>query len=251
MYNINKQVSFFMILHTSPLFSIYFGQMNDGLTAEHYAQARALHSFDYAPFEQVKKALHCQNLVFLEQTHSDNGVLVTPEFLSEYVPFGQQGDYLITATNAGVGVLTADCLPIVMYDSFHTKIGVVHAGWRGSVKRVATKALEAMQNRFGTQIEHVRFFFGPSAKVCCYQVSDDFIHELDTCSYASEVIVQRGDSYYFDLPTFNRLQLEEIGVKRDAICLEYTSCTMCHETFNSYRRQGTQAGRQMTVACLK
>jgi copper oxidase (laccase) domain-containing protein len=61
----------------------------------------------------------------------------------------------------------------------------------------------------------------------------------------------REQKIYFDLPLFNKLQLEKAGILPENINTDYNLCTLCDGRFFSFRKQGALAGRQMTVACLK
>lgn len=205
-----------------------------------------------APFSNLKKSMHLEYLQFLHQTHSDQGTVIGKKNIEALRPFKQNGDFLVTnVSHVGIGVMTADCLPIVLHDRLANVVAVVHAGWRGAVIGVAVKALERMREEYGTDPQNVVVFFGPSAKACCYKVGDDFESSLAGFAYSDKVMQKHGDNWYFDLPGFNRLQLEAAGIKKEAFHLNYNYCTMCDHSFYSYRRQGEQAGRQMTVVCLR
>lgn len=239
-----------MIIHTNPLFTAYFGASSDGLSADQYRTIRAHRAIPGEPFAKVTKMLHAESILFLYQVHGADGSVITPES-KPLVSFDHDGDFLVTNTKVVLGLLTGDCMPVVMHDAFHNVVAVVHAGWRGSVQSILEKSITAMHEAFGTKPEHLKILFGPSAKVCCYKVSDDFIEQLKAFPFAESVIIKHGGESYFDLPGFNRLQLEALGIKKDAISMQYSLCTICHTTFNSYRRQGDQAGRQITAVCLK
>jgi YfiH family protein len=239
-----------MLLHNSPLYNVYFGDKRDHLFPP-FTITQPL--IEMAPFLHLKKAMLVDNLVFLHQVHGVNGLTITsPEQASRVQPFSIDGDYLITnAPRVGIGILTADCLPIIMYDSFQHVIAIVHAGWRGSVDGIGLKVVAHMQAAFETKLEHLRIFFGPSAKVCCYQVKEEFLSNLEQHTYTDQVIHRHGKEFYFDLALFNRLILEDAGIKRDAFQLQYNKCTIEDDSLYSYRREGKDAGRQMTVVCLK
>jgi len=147
--------------------------------------------------------------------------------------------------------MTADCLPIIMHDTAHNIGMIIHAGWRGSVQKIGSKALECMQKDFNTDLQKLRILFGPSAKACCYEVTQEFIEHLDAFEFGPRAVRRQGEQLFFDLSLFNRLQLESCGVPKEAFCMQYNLCTICNDTFYSYRRQRDQAGRQMTVLCLK
>lgn len=238
-----------MLFHHNPLFRIYFGDARDQIFFSSDSRSLDLES---GPFGNLKKKLALEQLIFLNQVHGTSGeFLKTHEHAATLNPTPTDGDYLITtATHLGIGIFTADCLPIIYYDTFNQAIAIIHAGWRGSLSGIARVVFEKMEKEIGTQREHVRVFFGPSAHVCCYKVTQEFLAHLEPFACADQVIQKNGDSLFFDLPLFNRLLLEDYGIKRNAFHLDYNVCTIDNSSFYSYRRQGKSAGRQMTVACL-
>lgn len=242
-----------MLIHINPRFSIYFGDTQDGLIPAYYLNLPETPLLELELFSKLKTDMELKNLIFLHQTHSDQGLIITQDNLAAIRPFKIEGDYLLTdLEHVGIGVMTADCLPIVFYDSVHHAIAVIHAGWRGSVLGIAVKTLESMQERYGTKPEDIEVFFGPSALVCCYEVSQDFQSHLEGFSSMNkqQVLIERDNKLFFDVPLFNRLQLQAAGIRRDAINTCYNLCTMCDLSFYSHRRDGAVAGRQMTVIGL-
>lgn len=242
-----------MLLHNGPLFRIYFGNAQDNLYPNMYLNLPvAKHVLDIKPFVALRRIMHIDSLIFLRQVHSNQGIALSAAEAATLRPFSCEGDFLITDVPlVGIGVMTADCLPIVMYDNVNNVIAIAHAGWQGSVNGVARNAVERMCEIYGSEPEHIRVFFGPSAKVCCYTVTNDFLRNLEKFSEVDRVIQRHDGKNFFDLPLFNKLQLESIGIKKEAFRLEYNICTICDKKFFSFRRQGQKAGRQMTVVSLK
>ena len=179
--------------------------------------------------------MHLDEVLFLKQTHSASGLVCTEDNLSQVRSFQDEGDFLMThVQHIGLGVMTADCLPIVLYDSRNHAAAIVHAGWRGSAQGIVLRALESMQQEYNTALDHLQVFFGPSAKICCYQVGQDLIAKFDDYPYASHAFQWHGEEVFFDLPGFNKLQLESIGVKKEAFHWGYSICTICDDKFYSY-----------------
>jgi YfiH family protein len=242
-----------MLLHSAPSLRIYFGNAEDELDPQIYLHlppnTKLLEHSYFAPLE---KLMHLDEVLFLKQTHSASGLVCTEDNLSQVRSFQDEGDFLMThVQHIGLGVMTADCLPIVLYDSRNHAAAIVHAGWRGSAQGIVLRALESMQQEYNTALDHLQVFFGPSAKICCYQVGQDLIAKFDDYPYASHAFQWHGEEVFFDLPGFNKLQLESIGVKKEAFHWGYSICTICDDKFYSYRRQKEQAGRQMTVVSLQ
>lgn len=242
-----------MLLHKGPLISIYFGDCRKQFIPTHFAnKVDSIQLLNHTPFNHVQKVMKLKQLFFLHQVHSTQGLcIVSKEQIKPINCFSEDGDFLITALpGLGLGVATADCLPIILYDSFNQVVGIVHAGWRGTAAKVVVTAVERMQKLYSTNVQNLTAFFGPSARACCYTITDELFAQLEHFPYLNDVIQKHGDHYTLDVPLLNRLQLEEIGVKKDAMHVTYNACTMCDTSFCSYRRQGQRAERQMTVVVL-
>lgn len=242
-----------MIVHNDPLLYIYFGDERTCLQRDIFmSDCTQEDLWGYQELAGLKKILHIDSLVLLRQMHSTDGVSISDTILTELLNKKVEGDFLITQReHIGLGVYTADCLPIVFYDTYNRAIGICHAGWPGSVNKIALKTLERMQRDYGTDLDHLRIFFGPSARVCCYQVTAEFEKHLAPFSYRDQVLTLYDDQRFFNLPLFNKLQLEEYGVKKDAFHCRYNLCTICNPSFCSNRRDKESMKRQLTVVALK
>lgn len=243
-----------MRVHNGSDANIYFGQAADRLFADQYLNLGAsCDLMSIEPFSPLKNYLHINKLYFLKQIHSTNGLVITHHNKDFIVPFSVEGDYLITAMpGVGIGIMSGDCLPIVAIDQKNKAAGIAHAGWRGSVSGVGTEMIKRMFKEYDTNPSDLSIFFGPSAHDCCYVVGNDLISHVEKTSHATKVLRQDKDAIYFDLPLFNQLLLQEMGIPEKAFCYDYTTCTIDNHAYFSHRRQGVNAGRgrQMTVVGL-
>ena len=241
------------MLHNAPLFQIYFGSKRDKLEPFHYRDIRENKDIlSFGPYAKAKRLMGLTQLIFNKQKHGKQGRIITPRTLKTIPPFKIEGDFLATnMRRVGLGIVTADCLPIIIFDPINTAVGIAHAGWQGSVKKVGPTLLEHMQEKFGTQANKVRIIFGPSAKKCCYQVGADFGKNLEHFAFTERILQKHKGAYFFDLPECNRLQLQDMGVPKDSFITTYNHCTICDPTFCSVRTQGQEACRQMTIVALK
>jgi len=242
-----------MLVHSDPLFAIYFGDKRDRFDVQHAFSCQSPVIFNEYPFKKITKSLRLSNLIFLRQMHGNDGLSVTSSMQAEsIVPFAYEGDFLITnVSRVGLGVATADCVPIIMFDKTKHVAAIVHAGWRGSVEEVALKAIDQMKTQFQVQVENLRIFMGPSAKGCCYSVGQNVLNEIERYPYYEKVMHRAQGKVFVDLPLFNCLLLEEYGIKKEAFRLTYNLCTICNQSFCSYRRDGSTQWRQMSVVTLK
>jgi hypothetical protein len=150
------------------------------------------------------------------------------------------------------GVKTADCVPILIGDPDTGAFAAVHAGWRGTLAEVATKALARMDAEYKTKPENVCVAIGPAAGVCCYEVGKGVIEPFQERFPASSNLFRqtRENHACINLLHVNRRQLVSAGVNPEKI---HTAplCTMCRtDLFFSYRREKNlygKVGRLMSV----
>jgi YfiH family protein len=150
----------------------------------------------------------------------------------------------------------ADCTPIIVYDPAHHALGVAHAGWRGTVSKIAVALVEAMSDAFGSEPAALIAGIGPSIGPCCYEVGEEVIAAART---AFEREVERRDGWpllfsdgaatYLDLWSANRVLLEWTGVRQIETA---RLCTACHrQRFFSHRAEAGKTGRFAMVAALR
>ena len=203
--------------------------------------------------EERKKKYHLTSFIVLKQVHGAHGICIESEQqASSIVPRSYDGDYSITKIkNIGIGVLTADCLPIILYDPKTESIGIAHAGWRGSVQEIGITMLKHMEQHFGVSKESVQIFFGPSAGVCCYEVDSSFSKNIEDFSYGIQALKKAHTKTYFDLALFNKLQFIAVGIKEEQIDCTHNYCTIENSLFCSYRRDSGNPVRQLSFVYIK
>lgn len=143
-------------------------------------------------------------------------------------------------------VLSADCVPILLFDPEKEVIAAVHAGWRGTVAGIAAETVRTMQKEYGCRPETIRAGIGPSIGKCCFEVKKDVAERfLQVFGNTSSVVAAKKEKekYYVDLWEADRLFLISAGLSAENIELARL-CTRCHpEEFFSYRYNGNDAGR--------
>jgi purine-nucleoside/S-methyl-5'-thioadenosine phosphorylase / adenosine deaminase len=157
-----------------------------------------------------------------------------------------EGDALITdAMRSGIGVRTADCVPILLLDAEKRAVAAVHAGWRGTAAEIVKHAIEAMTRDFGSEPKDIYAAMGPCIRPCCYEVGAEVFSNFS--EIFPEIECERKCS--LDLPEANRRQLQSLGVQADRI-LDSGLCTTCEPAqFYSYRREPKNPGRMMSAIC--
>jgi YfiH family protein len=212
-------------------------------------------------------------LVTLRQIHSDLIHQVTEPPDTPLV-----GDGLITNTpELLVGVQTADCLPVILVDKRHKAVGVFHAGWRGTIKRIVEKGAGAMRLWFGTMPRDLQATIGPGIHACCYEIGAEVREQFESqFEYAASIFreIQESDpvrekypllfltarapghsvlpkKIFLDLVEANRRQLLGIGVSAKNITASLL-CTSCNpKLLFSYRAEKGVTGRMMAVVGVR
>jgi polyphenol oxidase len=162
-------------------------------------------------------------------------------------------DALITRTpELPIGVMAADCVPILLHDPVQSVIGAVHAGWRGTVDGIASIAISRMRSQFGTNPADLRVGLGPSICVDCYQVGDEVIDRWQASGNDPdhEAVESRDGDLYFNLRLANLIQLRDAGVEESNIERSAT-CTRCSNGAQFSRRGlGPRTGLFTSVIML-
>jgi YfiH family protein len=192
------------------------------------------------------------HFVVANQTHSSN-VTVINEAKTKGWQHSEDSientDAMVTnLTHTMLTVLTADCVPILLFDPIQNAIGVVHAGWRGTQANIVAKTIQTMQKEFDSNTKDIMVGVGPSIGKCCYEVGEEVATHFKEYKSA---IVQEGSKYKIDLPKINQIQLIDAGVKKEQITLSHI-CTSCEvEKFFSYRKEQGCSGRFMSLIGLQ
>jgi YfiH family protein len=209
-------------------------------------------------------------LVTLRQFHSDLIHCVDSAEESKLA-----GDGLITNTpGVLLAIQTADCLPVILVDAKRRAVGVFHAGWRGTLRRIVEKGVGEMGRVFGTRPRDLKAAIGPGVHGCCYRVDAEVRERFESqFAYAEKLfrVVEETDpvrekypmlfltarapghselpkQIYLDLVAANRRQLLAAGLSSKSVEAS-PLCTICRtDLLFSYRAEKGRTGRMMAVA---
>jgi len=202
------------------------------------------HAFDLQP----------HHLLTVKQVHGNQLLLIDEENLDLSHFLSLEADGIIT-NQVGflIGVLVADCLPLLLHDPIHKIVAAVHIGWRGAATGLVGQTVAAMKSHFGCDPTQIQAAVGPGIAAHRYEVDrpvreafrlgsgfwDHISHEVRLCYW------------HLDLALSCRLQLEQAGIL-PANTDQIKECTCCHpELFFSYRRDKGQTGRQLGFIGLR
>lgn len=199
-------------------------------------------------FEQL--GLFGWNIVLANQTHSTNIEVVTQNQSRGWESCESaisDCDGLVTnQKNILIGILTADCVPILLYDKSKEVVAALHAGWQGTRGGIAKKMIKKMVDIFGSNPDDIVAGIGPSIGACCYEVSSDVSDYFE-----DGVKIQKANGkYMLDLKSENYNQLIKAGLKESNI--ELSSLCTSHESdkFFSYRKEQGCSGRFLSIIGL-
>jgi len=212
-------------------------------------------------------------LVTLRQVHSDIIHIVEAAASGPLA-----GDGLITSSpGIALAVMAADCLPVMLVDKKNRVAGVFHAGWRGTVGRIAEKGFGTMRRHFGSTSQDIEAAVGPGIGACCYEVGEELKNKFESqFAYGSELFHQvfesnpvrekypllfmnarapgHGDlrpKLHLDLAEANRRQLLALGIPEKQTSIS-KQCTACHtRKFFSHRAEKGKTGRMMAVVGIR
>jgi len=201
-------------------------------------------------------AFDAATLFTAHQVHGDR-VLVIDSHSEPPSPLreGEQptADAIITDRKGlAIGVLTADCVPIILVDPVVEAIGIVHAGWKGTAAGICGKAVTAMEDRFGASPENISAAIGPSIGPCCYEVGEEVAGHFTGEPYGQCVTLTGSgrERWRLSLRKANKIQLTTCGLSEGNISVS-TFCTACTpDLFFSYRREGDPTGRQLSFVAM-
>ncbi len=194
-------------------------------------------------------------LVTARQVHGNRCLTVTdrnPEKLAQLAQ--TEADALLTSQpGALLGVLTADCLPLIMIDKALRAVAVVHVGWRGLEQSIGTVAVTELGRRFAVVAGSLQVYAGPAIGSCCFQVGVEVVDRFRRHPVLEGVegwYQERPSGFYLDLLSIQRAQLLAAGVAEENFHVA-DICTCCHDFCFSYRRDHAITGRQLAFVGVK
>ncbi len=194
-------------------------------------------------------------VITVNQVHGENIVRIDAQGLigGKTGPRTVEADAMITnARGIAIGVETADCVPILLFDPGISAVAAVHAGWRSTVKKIVQKAVGRMRDEFGSDPSKMIAAIGPAIGPECYEVDEPVMASVrNAFPFWKDVATSRGnDSWNLDLVKTNMLELAQTGLAEGNIH-SVGMCTSCRkDLFYSFRAEG-RTGRMLSVIMIK
>lgn len=231
-----------------------------GDTAEHIAENRRLLA--------QRLGIAPDHIILPHQVHGAEVRQIGADFLqlpeNERRMIVEGVDALVTNQRGiCIGVSTADCIPVLLYDEAHHAVAAIHAGWRGAVQRIVQTTIDMMHLYYHTQPSELRAIIGPGISRDSFEVGDEVYEEFLQEGFDMAVVacqrpnmkkegsVDQPLKWHIDLPQCNALLLCQSGVSADHI-QSSGICTYQHsDQFFSARQLGIQSGRIFTGIMLR
>lgn len=179
-----------------------------------------------------------KNCVFTQQIHNTQCTLITEKDKGKGIYNFESGlkdtDAMITKEkNIGLCIITADCIPVFIYDIEKEIIGIVHCGWKGIYNDILIKTLKKMIQNFGSKKENIILEFGPCIQSCCYKITDKKRLELFANKYTNNNIIKKN---HLNITHCLYLDIIKFGISKKNINIS-TICTCCNTNFSSHYRE--------------
>jgi YfiH family protein len=188
-------------------------------------------------------------LYFPAQVHKTRIVRVTVNTTKNEL---LETDALVTNEHGvGIAVMSADCVPILLYDEKNNAVAAVHSGWRGTVAKILEKTLKEMQHQFGTEGQDLWAGIGPSVSQDSYEVGEEVVREVaQRFGQENDLLIPTIDNKAkLDLWKANKLQLVDFGVSPSRIEISGL-CTIKNNNYFFSARKG-DTGRFAAGISLK
>lgn len=191
------------------------------------------------------KGLDKKNLITAQQVHGTTVESVTDNVCGTRIAGADALFYQDTASSHTVvlGIRTADCIPVLLYDPENLLIAAVHSGWRGTLGEITTNVITEFEKK-GSPASRIHCVIGPHIRSCCYSVPGERA-TLFTSAYGNNTVKSTSHQQFLDLTAVVYQQLKSKGVQAQHI-RDDQHCTSCSiERYYSYRKDSKETFGEM------
>ena len=191
------------------------------------------------------------NVIQGHQVHDDRIAVITSPLTTRDDLEGYDA-FITSLPGCAIGARTADCVPILLYDSKRRVVAAVHSGWKGTVKRISQKTIRKLISDFDTNPSDLRAVIGPSISVDAFEVGEEVVSAFLNANFPNDIVVREGYiKPHIDLWKANRWLLEEMGVRPENIHVEGICSYANHDVLNSARwEHNSKTDRTINAICL-
>ena len=196
-----------------------------------------------------------KKIVGTKQTHSNNVKVINNNNID--TTFENVDGLITNLKNVALVTYVADCQSILIYDTKNKVIGNVHSGWKGTLSRISTNAVNIMINEFNSNPEDIKIYISPSIHKCHFEIGEElkeeFVKEFSDINIDDYITIgeyKEEQKYYIDTVEINKKVLMSLVIKEENI-FSSNLCSVCNDEIHSYRKDKPNDGRNVTLICMK
>ncbi len=200
---------------------------------------------------KVCKKIKCKkkNLILLKQIHSNSVHFVSKKPKKKFI-----GDALVTnKKEVALGILTADCAPIFIYDPINNLISAIHAGWKGAYKKIIPNTIKKLKKK-GSKVKNLIAVVGPCIGKKNYEVKKDFVKKFINQNILNKkFFIQKNNKIFFSLNDYIRNDLIKMGVENIEIIKKdtYLNKNNFFSARRSLKNKLNDYGRNISIIMIK
>ena len=193
-----------------------------------------------------------QKVFFPNQQHTNNVLFIDKKADFDKLSYEPVDAVITNLKGIGIGILTADCSPILAHESESGFILAIHAGWKGALAGVCENALNSLKD-LGVDMKKISVAIGPTISKKCYEVKLDFIESFikaDPCF--EKFFIKEDGNYFFDLTLFIESRFNLLGVydiHNLGLCT-YENSELFFSNRRAYHKSERDFGRMASIICL-
>jgi polyphenol oxidase len=177
------------------------------------------------------------------QVHGNNVLVVNKPVTNE-----KYDAQITNKRNVYLAVSVADCTPVLIHDTKNNAVAAIHAGWRGTVGKIVSIALQLMKENYGTEGKDCKAFIGACISYENFEVGDEVAMHFDASQKRFDEAKQK---WFVNLKEANKKQLLDFGLSENNIEITNYCTVENNDTFFSHRKEKGITGRMMAVIGMK
>ena len=197
--------------------------------------------------EYKKIGIEFKKIIRPNQNHTNIVKVVNESNLND--SFNDVDGLITNLEGIALVITVADCQGILLYDSVKGVIGNIHSGWKGTLNRIGSNAINTMIKEYNCNPSDIKIYISPSIHKCHFEVDKDvkdlFVKEFRDIDI-SDLITAKNNKYYIDTVELNKRLFIELGIKKENINSS-DLCSVCNEEIHSYRRDKPNDGRNIVL----
>lgn len=199
-------------------------------------------------YSSLKETINAEDGIWMpKQVHGDSIV----NLQESSTPVVEADATICQIPGQWIGIRTADCVPVLVYDPITQTIAAIHAGWRGTVRHIVQQTIEKMKQEYGCKGQDLYAMVGPSISPESFEVGEEVVEEFHKANRAECVIKFPNAKSHIDLWQSNVMDLLDSGLELDQIDCTPICTFQNSNILYSARKEGINTGRNITAIRLQ